>query len=192
MVNGLAYIFGMIAFRLLIGGIFWVLISNVEETVETSGGNFSLLVGTVLLVLGILMLVNALQRVFSKHSEDEATASWMDKLQDVSPVRAALIGVAFLALDPKDWLVDISAINLIADADMSGLNSLWAYLAYILMAQSLLLIPLILSLFLPQRTQRVLTRFTVWMKRHDRTIEIVSALIFGLLFLQIGLELLGI
>jgi len=191
-VNGLTYIFGMIAFRLLIGGIFWVLISNVEETVETSGGNFSLLVGTVLLVLGILMLVNALQRVFSKHSEDEATASWMDKLQDVSPVRAALIGVAFLALDPKDWLVDISAINLIADADMSGLNSLWAYLAYILMAQSLLLIPLILSLFLPQRTQRVLTRFTVWMKRHDRTIEIVSALIFGLLFLQIGLELLGI
>ena len=191
-VNGLTYIVGMIAFRLLIGGIFWVLISNVEETVETSGGNFSLLVGTVLLVLGILMLVNALRRVFSKHSEDEATASWLDKLQDVSPVRATLIGVAFLALDPKDWLVDISAINLIADADMSGLNSLWAYLAYILMAQSLLLIPLILSLFLPQRTQRVLTRFTVWMKRHDRTIEVVSALIFGLLFLQIGLDLLGI
>jgi hypothetical protein len=81
---------------------------------------------------------------------------------------------------------------LIADADMSGLNSLWAYLAYILMAQSLLLIPLILSFFLPQRTQSGLSRFTVWMKRHEQTIEIVFALIFGLLFLQIGLELLGI
>jgi threonine/homoserine/homoserine lactone efflux protein len=191
-VNGLTYIVGMIAFRLLIGGIFWVLISNVEETVESSGGNFSLLVGTVLLVLGILMLVNALRRAFSKHIEDEAAASWLDKLQDVTPVRAFLLGVAFLALDPKDWLVDISAINLIADADMSGLNSLWAYLAYILMAQSLLLIPLILSFFLPQRTQSGLTRFTVWMKRNDRTIEIVFALIFGLLFLQIGLDLLGI
>ena len=191
-VNGLTYIFGMIAFRLLIGGIFWVLISNVEETVETSGGNFSLLVGTVLLVLGILMLVNALRRAFSKHGEDEAAASWLNKLQDVTPVRAALVGVAFLALDPKDWLVDISAINLIADADMSGLNSLWAYLTYILMAQSLLLIPLILSFFLPQRTQSGLARFTAWMKRHERTIEIVFALIFGLLFLQIGLELLGI
>ena len=192
LVNGLTYIFGMIAFRLLIGGIFWVLISNIEETVETSGGNFSLLVGTVLLVLGILMLVSALRRAFSKYGEDEAAASWLDKLQDVTPVRAFLVGVAFLALDPKDWLVDISAINLIADADMSGLNSLWAYLIYILMTQSLLLIPLILSFFLPQRTKSGLTRFTVWMKRHEQTIEIVFALIFGLLFLQIGLELLGI
>ena len=191
-VNGLTYIFGMIAFRLLIGGIFWVLISNVEETVETSGGNFSLLVGTVLLVLGILMLVNALRRGFSKHGEDEAAASWLNKLQDVTPVRAALVGVAFLALDPKDWLVDISAINLIADADLIGLQSLLVFLVYILMAQSLLLIPLILSIFLPQRTQSGLSRFTTWMKRHERTIEIVFALIFGLLFLQIGLELLGI
>lgn len=190
--NALAYIVGMIAFRLLLGGIFWVLISNVEETVETSGGNFSLLVGTVLLVLGILMLVNALRRGFSTHGEDEAAASWLDKLQDVTPLRAALVGVAFLALDPKDWLVDISAINLIADADLIGLQSLLTFLVYILMAQSLLLIPLILSFFLPQRTQSSLSRLTAWMKRQERAIEIVFALIFGLLFLYTGLDLLGI
>jgi len=190
--NGLAYIIGMIAFRLFLGGSFWILISNVEETIETSGGNFSLLVGTMLLVLGILMLVNALRRGFSKHGEDEAAASWLDKLQNVTPLRAALVGVAFLALDPKDWLVDIAAINLIADADLSGSKSLLTFLAYILMAQSLLLIPLILFFFLPQRTRSGLTRLTVWMKRHEQTIEIIFALIFGLLFLQIGLELLGI
>jgi len=190
--NGLAYIVGMVAFRLLLGGIFWVLISNVEETVEARGGNFSLLVGTFILVLGILMLVHALREGFSAHGEDEAAASWLDKLQDVTPYRSALVGIAFLALDPKDWLVDISVINLIADADMSGPNNLLAFLAYILMAQALLLIPLILSLFIPQRTQSSLTKFTGWMKRHEGAIEIVFALIFGLLFLQIGLELLGI
>jgi len=69
--NGLAYIVGMIFFRLFLGGIFWVLISNVEKTVETKGGNFSLLVGTVILVLGILMLVHALREGFSAHGEDE-------------------------------------------------------------------------------------------------------------------------
>lgn len=190
--NGLAYILGMIAFRLFLGGSFWVLVSNVEKTVETKGGNFSLLVGTVLLVLGILMLVYALRRGFSAQGEDEAAASWLDKLQDISPLRAALAGVAFLALDPKDWLVDISVINLIADADLFGLDSLLAFLAYILMAQSLLIIPLILSIFIPQGTQSGLARFTVWMKRHERAIEIVFALIFGLLFLYTGLDLLGI
>lgn len=191
-VNGLAYILGMIVFRLLLGGIFWVLISNIEKTVEIRGGNFSLLVGTFILALGILMLVHALRRGFSAHDEDEATASWLDKLNNVTPSRAALVGVAFLALDPKDWLVDISVINLIAEADLFGLESLLAFLVYILMAQLLLLIPLILSLFIPQKTQSGLIRFTAWMKRQERAIEIVFALIFGILFFQIGMELLGV
>ena len=190
--NALAYIVGMIVFRLLLGGIFWVLISNVEETVEARGGNFSLLVGTFILVLGILMLVHALRRGFSAHDEDEATASWLDKLVNVTPLRAALVGISFLALDPKDWLVDISVINLIADADLSGPKSLLAFLTYILMAQSLLLIPLILSFALPHRAQGGLAKLTAWMRRQQRAIEIVFALIFGLLFLYTGLDLLGI
>jgi len=190
--NGLAYILGMIVFRLLLGGIFWVLISNVEKTVETRGGNFSLLVGTFIFSLGILMLVHALRRGFSAQGADEATVSWLDKLDNVTPFRAALVGIAFLALDPKDWLVDISVINLIAEADLFRMESLLAFLVYILMAQSLLLIPLILSLIFPQKTQSGLTRFTGWMKRQERAIEIIFALIFGLLFLQIGLELFGV
>jgi len=190
--NGLAYIVGMIFFRLFLGGIFWVLISNVEKTVETKGGNFSLLVGTVILVLGILMLVHALREGFSAHGEDEAAASWLDKLQDVTPFRSTLVGIGFLALDPKDWLVDISVINLIADTDLSGLNNLLAFLAYILMAQALLLIPLILSVFIPKRTQEGLTRLTAWMRRQERAIEIVFALIFGLLFIYTGSDILGI
>ena len=189
---GLAYILGMIAFRLLLGGSFWLLISNVEETIETTGGNFSILVGTVLLVLGILMLVYSLRRGLSAHDEDEAAASWLSKLDEISYLRAALLGAAFLALDPKDWLVDISAINLIAEADLSGLESLLSFLAYILLAQSLLLIPLILSFIVPHRTQSGLITLSAWMRRYQRVIEIVFALIFGILFLYIGLELLGI
>jgi len=190
--NGLAYIIGMIVFRLLLGGIFWVLISNIEETIETRGGNFGLLVGTFILVLGILMLVHALRQFFSVHGEDEVATSWLDKLQDVTPFRSALVGIGFLALDPKDWLVDISVINLIADTDLSGLNNLLAFLAYILMAQALLLIPLILSVFIPKRTQEGLTRLTAWMRRQERAIEIVFALIFGLLFIYTGSDILGI
>jgi len=188
--NGLAYILGMIVFRLLLGGIFWVLISNVEKTVETRGGNFSLLVGTFIFSLGILMLVHALRRGFSAQGADEATVSWLDKLDNVTPFRAALVGVAFLALDPKDWLVDISVINLIAEADLFYMENVLAFLVYILMAQSLLLIPLILSLIFQQKTQSGLTRFTG--KRQEQAIEIIFALIFGLLFLKIGLGLFGI
>jgi len=189
--SGLAYNIGMITFRLLLGGSFWMLISNVETTIETTGGNFSILVGTVLLVLGILMLVYALRWGFSTHDEDIAASSWLNKLEDMSYFRAAMLGAAFLALDPKDWLIDISTINLIADADLSGLESLLAFLTYILLAQSLLLIPLIFSFVLPHRAQIGLTRLTTWMRRYQQAIEIVFAVVFGLLFLYNGLDILG-
>jgi threonine/homoserine/homoserine lactone efflux protein len=189
--NALAYVAGMSAFRLALGGILWLMISNVEQRIEGAGGEFSILVGAVLVVLGLLMLVHALRQTVSAHGEDEAAATWLDKLNDVAPLQAALLGVAFLALDPKDWLVDLSAIDLIADADLSGPNSLLAYLVYTLLAQSLLLIPLILTFVAPRRAQTRLAAINVWMERYQRAIEVIAALVFGLLFLYIGLEHLG-
>ncbi len=189
--NGLAYIAGMSAFRLLLAGAFYLLVSNVEESIETAGGQFDILVGSVLVVLALFMLVHALRRGVSAHDEDEAAASWLNKLDEVSSLQAALLGVAFLALDPKDWITDISAINLIADADLSASTSLLAYLVYILLAQSLLLIPLILMILVPNRAQTSLAALNIWIKRHQRTIEVIVAVIFGLLFLYIGLERLG-
>jgi threonine/homoserine/homoserine lactone efflux protein len=192
MTNASAYIAGMVAFRLVLGATFWVLISGLESAVESTDGDFSLLVGTLLVVLGLLMLVYALRRSLSAPDEDDAAASWLDKLDAVSPLQAGLLGVAFLALDPKDWIIDISAINLIADADLSGPTSFWAYIIYILMAQSLLWVPLILTLVIPRWTQRSLVTFNTWMKQHERLIEMIVAFVFGLLFLYIGLEQLGI
>lgn len=190
--NGSAYIAGIIAFRLALGISFWMLVSGVESSVESSGGRFAILVGAVLMVLGLLMLVYALRRAFSAPDEDQATASWLDTLQEVTPARAALAGVAFLALDPKDWITDMATINLIADADLSSYSSLLIYLVYLLLAHSLLLLPLILVLVAPQQARRPLGNLNAWLKRHDRSIEIVVAVIFGLLFFSIGLERLGL
>ena len=55
------------------------------------------------------------------------------------------------------------------------------------MAQSLLLVLLILTIILPRQAQSGLTALNTWMKQNDRTIEIFVSIIFGLLFLAIGL-----
>ena len=107
-------------------------------------------------VLGLLLLVYALRQAFSAQSEDQAAASWLKKLDSVTPLRAALVGIAFLALDPKDWLIDISAIDLIAAADLRGLHSGLTYLIYIFLTQILLLIPLIYTIIFPAKAQRSL------------------------------------
>ena len=82
--------------------------------------------------------------------------------------------------------------HLIAEADLSGIQSLWAYLAYIVLAQSLLWIPLLLTLVVPDRAGRGLVAINAWTKKHEKRIEIIVAVLFGLVFLAIGLEHLGV
>lgn len=191
-INGLAYLGGMMAFRLTLALVFWWLMSSVEDLIEAEGGDFSALTGAVMIVLGLLLLIYALRQMFSAQSEDQAAASWLNKLDTVTPRRAALVGVAFLALDPKDWLIDISVIDLIATADLSALESGLAYLVYIVLAQILLLIPLIFTFIFPAKAKISLGRLNAWLIQHERLIEIAVALIFGFLFLYGGLEYLGV
>ena len=189
--NGLAYVGGMTAFRLALGALFWILITGVEEAVESEGGRFDFVVGTVLVVLGIVLLVYALRRGLSARDEDDAAVAWLQKLQSVSPAQAALVGVAFLALDPKDWLTKLAAVDLIAAADLSGMASLVAYLIFTLLAQSVLLIPLMLVLAAPQKAEKSLGSLNAWLERNARALDIVVALLLGVLFLYEGLEHLG-
>jgi threonine/homoserine/homoserine lactone efflux protein len=190
--NGLAYVGGMTAFRLALGALFWALITGVEEAVESEGGRFDFVVGTVLVVLGIVLLVYALRRGLSARDEDDAAAAWLQKLGSVSPAQAALVGVAFLALDPKDWLTKLAAVDLIAAADLSGMASLVAYLIFTLLAQSVLLIPLILVLAAPRKAEKSLGSLNAWLERNARTLDIVVAVLLGALFLYEGLEHLGV
>lgn len=190
--NGLAYISGMTAFRLALGALFWVLLSGVEEAVESGGGQFGLIVGTVMVVLGIALLFYGLRYAFSANEGEEAEPTWLSKLGDVTPAKAALIGFAMLALDPKDWLADLAAVDMVAAADLSGVASLLAYLWYALISLSLVFIPLILVLVAPQKADESLNSMNAWLGRHSRTIVIAVAVLLGAYFLYSGLEMIGV
>ncbi len=149
------------------------------------------MVGGILVVLGIVLLVYALRRGLLARDEDDAAAAWLQTLGAVSPAQAALVGVAFLALDPQDWLLDLAAVDLVAAADLGGLDSLLAYLWYVLLAQLLVLIPLIFALVTPAKAQKSLGSLNTWLERNERAIEIVFAIVVGVYFLYNGLEHLG-
>jgi threonine/homoserine/homoserine lactone efflux protein len=190
-IKGSAYVLGMTAFRIAQGAILWVLISAFESAIEARGEQFSLVVGTVLVVLGIILLIYALRRGFSAADEDATPASWLELVNTVSPGKAALVGAAMLALDPKDWLITLSVVDLIAEADLSAIASLLLYLFFIVLAQSVLLVPLLYLVVSPGKAQKPLRSIQHWLQRHERTIEIVVAAVFGFYFIYEGLEHLG-
>lgn len=190
--NAWAFIGGMTTFHLGLGGLLWVLITQVETSVESGGGNFDLVVGSILLVLGLMLLVYGLRRIFSAEMGDEAAASWLVKLQSVTPIRATLVGFALLALDPRDWLFTLAAVDLIAAADLEGWVSLLAYLVFILLVQSVLIIPMILVMVSPEQSKQRIGALNVWLVRNEHVIEILVAALLGAYFTYAGLETMGL
>lgn len=190
--NGLAYVGSKIGVHLILGLLFWIVITGVEISVEAQSGPFSLVVGTTLALLGLILLGYALRIGLSVPDEDDAAATWFDKMQSVSPGQAALVGAAILALDPKDLLFTLSAVELIAAADLNSVASLLAYLVFILVVQSLLLVLLALTLLAPQRAQKWLGVLNVWLKRYLRVFKIGGAVLLGGYLLFTGLKHLGL
>ena len=191
-VNAWAFIGGMVVFHLGLGGIFWVLFTRVETYIETGGAQFENVVGTVLLLLGLMLLVYALRRIFGAEKGDEAAASWLEQLGSVTPIKAALVGFGLLALDPKDWLFTLAAVDLIVGADLGNIESLFAFLLFILMVQSLLITPTIYVMVAPESSKRRFNSLSLWLARNERAIEITVAIILGVYFVYVGLETLGV
>jgi len=189
--NGFAYVAGMTLFHIVLGAVFWFLVTKVESSVESDGSQFDFVVGAIMALLGLLLLIHALRRGLSMRDEDDETASWLEKVQTLTPLRSALLGIAFLALDPEDWLFGLIAIQAIAAADLSGAASLLTYLLYMLVVQSLLLIPLLLTIMFPQHARKWLDALNTWMERHARAIEITVTILLGMFLLYVGLEYLG-
>ncbi len=190
--NGLAYVGSKTAFHLILGGLLWLFMSGVETSVEAAGGQFSLVVGAGLSVAGLVLLVYALRTVFSAPDDDAAAAGWLDKLESVSPWQAALVGIALLALDPKDWLFTLSGVELIAAADLSSSASLLVYLLFILLVQSFLLGLLLLRLIAPDRAQQWLGAINAWLKQYMRLFKIGGSVLLGGYLLAEGLQQLGL
>lgn len=192
--TGLAYVGGTTAVHLILGAALWLVASGVESSVEREGGGlFNLVLGTTLAVLGLMLLVYAARLVFSVPDEgDAAAATWLDKMQSVSPGRAALLGVALLVLDPKDWIFTLSAVELIVAAELNSAASLLAYVVFVLGVQSLLLTLLALTLLAPQRSQKWLDGLNVWLKRHGRALKIGASALLGGYLLYTGLKHFGL
>ena len=62
------------------------------------------------------------------------------------------------------------------------------YLLFLLLAQSLLLLPILIRILLPTRSKSLLQAISDWLNRNNRAIMIVVSLVFGLLFLYQGIS----
>jgi hypothetical protein len=181
-----AYVGGMTTMRLLQGLVFGLILTgNASATASESSGKGPI-VSTLLLVLGIFFLITAYKQWRKDDDPDAPPPKWLAMIDSLTPLKAFGIGFGLMLIGAKFWVFTLTAIAVIGEAKLGQPSSTIVYLLFVLLAESLLLIPILVRLVLPGQSKAFLDGTSDWLTRHNRVIVIVVSLVFGLLFLYQG------
>ena len=181
-----AFAAGAITVRLLQGFLFGYIFVRAEDAGREGGPN--LIAATVLLLVGVFLVITGLTAAWRK--KDDASEApppkWMTLLNRVSAPAAFGMGVGMMVLALKQWLFTFSALAVIERGQLGIKASVFAYLVFVIAAQSLMLTPIISSLVAPTRSAGTLKALQAWLERHNLKIVAVASLILGAWFIWRG------
>jgi threonine/homoserine/homoserine lactone efflux protein len=185
--KAIAYVGGMSLTRLLQGFLFGLVLIR-SSTAPGTGSGKGPIISTLLIVLGILLLIAAYKKWSGEEDPDAPPPKWLVRLDQIAPAKAFSIGFAIPLISAKLWVFLLSALTTIAAAESGLTESVVAFSLFIILAQSLLLIPILLRIVLPERSEKALAQLSEWLIKNNRPIGIVVSLVFGVFFLYSGIS----
>lgn len=184
--KAIAFVIGMTLARVAQGVLFGLVLTGGSGDPADAATGSGWVKSTALMVLGILLLIAAYKKWANEPDPDAPPPRWMTMLDSLTPLRALLMGAGFILIAAKLWVFTLGALGVINEAQLSQADAVRAFLWYVLLAQSLLILPILIRVLLPGRAVRWLGAFGGWLERNNRPIVIVVSLVFGVLFLYQG------
>jgi len=184
--KALAYVGGMTTVRLLQGLIFGLILTGSASNTTAESEGKSLIISTLLMVLGIILLITAYKQWQKDDDPDAPPPKWLAMVDTLTPLKAFGIGFGMLLIGTKFWVFTLGALAVLGQAALGQPSSTIAFLLFILLAESLLLLPILLRVIIPKQSKTLLEQVSAWLTRYNRPIIIIVSLIFGLLFLYQG------
>lgn len=187
--NGLAkgsmFVLGMTLTRIAQGGLVGAIFAASSDTAADESGK-SPVGATLMLVLGILLLIAAYKKWRAESDPDDPPPKWMQTIEQATALKALGLGAGMIAVGPKYWVFTLSALAAIREAALPLAQSVAAYLSFIVLAQLLLILPLIIYAVAPKGSAALLARANTWLATYNRPISVAVSLIFGLYFSYSG------
>lgn len=184
--TAVAWLAGMTTMRLLQGLVFGLLLSSADAADDEQGS--STIASVLLLVVAVLFLVSAVRQVVRGDDPDDAPPRWLTMTESVTPGKAFLLGIGVMTIGAKFWVFTLSAISTIGDADLGRPASTVTYLVFVLLAQSIVIAVVLVSVLVPARADALLDRASAWLTANNRVIMIVIGFGFGSWFLVKALD----
>ena len=186
LLKAVAFLVGMTTVRLLQGMVFGLVLTGGADASVDEASSKGYIASTLLLVLGILLLISAYKKWQKEPDPDAPPPKYLSIMDSATWLQAFGFGFALPLISPKLWVFMLTAISEISAAQLGQPDSTKAFLLFLFLAQSLILLPILIRILLPRRSATMLETISAWLAQNDRVIMIAVSLVFGLLFLYQG------
>jgi hypothetical protein len=183
--KAVAFVSGGVAMRLAQGVLFGLVLGTAMAANSEDGQQ--LVASTLLLVIGILLLVTAFKKWRKEEDPDDPPPKWMTNISSLAGLRAVGAGALFVTIAVKQWVFTLSAISIISEAGLERPLSIALYLFYILLTQTLAILPILFFALAPERAAKPLQAAQGWLEQNNRVIVMTVSFIFGLWFSYKGI-----
>ncbi|MDQ1248903.1 MAG: hypothetical protein QG597_3277 [Actinomycetota bacterium] len=139
-----------------------------------------IIVGALLVVYGLL--------TWLRRNEAKEPPKWLTGITELQPGRAAGLGIALSALNPKVVLLCLSAGLTIGTAGTTAGQELLAFALFLLIGSVEVLVPLGAFLIAGDRATAPLQRGKTWLQDHGTTVVVVVVTIIGAVLLVNGVQ----
>jgi Sap, sulfolipid-1-addressing protein len=180
------YVVGMTITRVFQGLIFGLVLSQ-SDAFAGAGDSQKPVLSLLLLGLGIALLIAAYKKWQNQPDIDDMPPKGLSRIDSLTPVKALAIGLSLPLVGVKLWFFTLSALATISAAQLGQPDSSVAFLIFILLAESLLILPIAVRIIVPKRSQSLLSNLSDWLNQKSRPITITVSLVFGLFFVHSGL-----
>lgn len=135
-----------------------------------------------MLALGLLLLVLAVGqwRGRPRGGEVPELPRWMASIDGLTPARAAVTGAGLAALNPKNLVLALGAVAVIAQAEVGDGEQGAALALFLLVGTVGVAAPIAVHTLMHERATQMLDRLRVWMTRRNAVIMAVLLAVIGL------------
>jgi len=178
---------GMTVVRVVQGALFGPILTGAAIR-ALRRGQHGAITSTLLMMLGILLLIAAYEQWQHEAGDDAPPPKWLAIVNGLTPIKAFGVGVFLIAVSTKFWAFTLSALGVIGEAHLNRLDATIAFVFFILGAEFLLLLTILIRIVAPERITASLNTMSTWLLRHTRDLLVAASLLFGLFFLVIGVS----
>jgi hypothetical protein len=167
-----------------------IVLLAVSGTLSTdSSGAPSSTSSTIKLVLGVVLLAMAARRFRQRPSagQDAELPAWMSGIDSLTPVKAAGLGVALAAVNPKNVLLIAGAMVGISQIDLTRSDQVVVVAVFVVIAVSTVVAPVVIYRVAGERAQHLLDAMKAWLTTNNAAVMAVLLLILGVVLVGKGI-----